>query len=259
MIDPTPWGQDIQKNNSTCLHDNDLFVGEIQMMSGNKDRRFNVARKSYYNFPESYNNANENVQAYANWLWCSLREAESDEVQFQPKLYDVVGARLKADLPPKLKPSTKANGKFNSIVEHFDCAADVETEPQNYDKQQQKPPGKSSRPGSKNLKFPPSISETKHIPQNASKPEKSGKSSWGGKDLPPSQWVHREVYASRTANTNCLQCSDDHKTFQCPKYSKPNFQDKLTPGDGKGKDRDNQGGNQQIKHQKSFDKQQAKN
>jgi len=27
MIDPIIWGQDLQMNNSTCLHDFDLFVG----------------------------------------------------------------------------------------------------------------------------------------------------------------------------------------------------------------------------------------
>jgi len=259
MIDPITWGQDLQKNNSTCLHDFDLFVGEIQKMYGDKDRRLNVARKSFYDFPQGYYNANENVRAYANRLRRNWREAEWDEVQFQPMLYDMVWAGLKADLLPRLKPFTKANGKFNSIDELFDRAADVETEPEKYDKQQQKPPGESSRPGGKKRNFRPSISETKDVPKNPSKPDKSDKSSGGGKDLPLSPWVNGEVYASRKANGKCLRCGDDHKTFQCPKYSKPNFQDRLNPGDGKGKDRDDKGGNRQIKRQRSFDTQQAKN
>jgi hypothetical protein len=50
-------------------------------------------------------------------------------------LYDMVWAGLKADLLPRLKQLTKANGKLNSIDEHFDRAADVETEPEKYDKQ----------------------------------------------------------------------------------------------------------------------------
>jgi len=54
MIDRITRGQDLQKNNSTCFHDFDLFVGEIQKMYGNKDRRLNVARKSYYDSPHGY-------------------------------------------------------------------------------------------------------------------------------------------------------------------------------------------------------------
>jgi len=46
MIDPMTWGHDLQKNNSTCLQDLDLFFGEIQKMYGDKDRRLNVARIS---------------------------------------------------------------------------------------------------------------------------------------------------------------------------------------------------------------------
>jgi len=259
MIDPITWGQDVQRNNSTCLHDFDLLVGEILKMYGDKDRRLNVARKSFYDFPQGYYNANENVRAYANRLQRIWREAECDEVQFQPILYDMVWAGLKADLQPKLKPFTKANRKFNSIEELFDRAADVETEPEKYDMQQQKPQSESSRPGGKKRNFRPSISEMKDVPKNPSKPDKSDKLSGGGKDLPPSPWVNGEIYASRNANGKCRRCGDDHKTFQCPKNSKPNFQDGLNPGYGKDKDRDDKGANRQIKRQRSFDTQQAKN
>ena len=164
-------------------------------------------------------------------------------------LYDMVWAGFLAGLLPRLKPFTKANWKLNSIDELFDQAADVETEPEKCDKQWRKPLGESSRPGSKKRDFRPSISETKEVPKNPSKPDKSDELSGGGKDLPPSLWVNGEVYASRKANGKCLRCGDDHKTFQSPKFSKPNFQDRLNPVEGKGKDRDYKGGNQQIKRQ----------
>jgi len=260
MIDPITLGQDLQQNNSPCLNNLDLFVAEIQKMYGDMDRRHNVARKSFYDFPPGYYNADENVRAYANRLRRNWREAEWDEVQFQPMLYDMVWAGLKADLLPKLKPFTKENGKFNSIDELFEPAADVETEPEKYNKQQQQTPGESSRLGGKKRNFRRSISETKDLPKNPAKPDKPDKPSrGGGRDLPLSPWVTGEVYASRKANGKCLQCGgESHKAFQCPKYSKPNYQDSLAPGDGKGKDTDCTGGNRQIKRQQSFDTHQPK-
>jgi hypothetical protein len=56
-------------------------------------------------------------------------------------LYDTIWAGLKPYLHPKLRRFTKANGRFDSMDELFDRAADLETQPRNYDKQQ--PPTKS--------------------------------------------------------------------------------------------------------------------
>ena len=251
MIDPITWGQDLQKNNSPCLNNLDLFVAEIQRMYGDKDRRLDVTRKPFYEFQQGYHNADGNIRAYANCLRCNWREAVLNELQFQPMLYDMVWAGLMANLLPKLKPFTKENGKFNSIEEHFDRAADVETEPEKYDKQQQNPPGESSLPGRKKYNFRPSISEMQDVPKNPSNPYQPDKSSGGGrKGLPPSPWVTGIVYASRKANGKCLLCGGEgHKAFQCPKYTKPKYQDCLAPGDGKGKDTDGKGGNRQIKRQ----------
>jgi len=117
MIDPIPWGQDVQKNNSPCLNNLNIFVAEIQKLYGDNVQRLIVARKSFYDFPQGYENTNKNVRSYANRLRGDWREAEWDQVQFQPMLYDIVWPGLKADLLPKLKPFTKENGKFNSIDE----------------------------------------------------------------------------------------------------------------------------------------------
>jgi len=261
MINPITWGQDLQKNNAPCLNNLDLFIAEIQMMYGDKDRRPNVATRSVYESPQGYYNAEEDIWVYANLLRWNGREVEWDEVHFQPMLYNMDWVGLKADLLPTLKPFTKENGKFNSIDELFDQAADLETQPEEYNKQRQKPPGESSRPCGKKPNIRPSISETKEVPKIPCKPEKPDKSSGaGGKDLPLSPWVAGEVYAARKPNGKCLRCGcEGHKAFQCPKYSKPNYQDSLAPRDGQGKDTDGKGGNRQIKCQRSFDTYQAKN
>jgi len=166
---------------------------------------------------------------------------------------------FKVQLLPKLKPFSTANGSFNSIDEHLVRGADIETDPEMDHMQQQKPPGKSSCPDGRRRKFQSSISETKDVPKNTSKPDYFDKSVSGGKDLSLSQLVTGEVYASRKANVKCIPSGSDDKIFQCSKYSKQNFQDRITTGDSNGKDRDDIGGNQQIKRQRSFDTQQAKN
>jgi len=98
-----------------------------------RHRRLNVARKSYYDFPQGYYNTDEIIGAYTNRLQRNWRDAEWGEVQFHPMLYNMVWAGLEADLLPKLKPCTKVNGKLNSIDKLFDQAADVESDLTQYD------------------------------------------------------------------------------------------------------------------------------
>jgi hypothetical protein len=68
MIDPITQGQDLQKNNSTCLYNFNFFIGEIQMLYGDKDWRLNVATNSFHDIRQGYCNANENVRADTNQL-----------------------------------------------------------------------------------------------------------------------------------------------------------------------------------------------
>lgn len=78
-----------------------------------------MARKSFYDSLQGYYNTNETVQTYANQLWPNGREAQWDEVQFEPMLYDMVWVELNADLPLNLKLFTIVNGKFNSTYKHI--------------------------------------------------------------------------------------------------------------------------------------------
>jgi hypothetical protein len=85
---------------------------------------------------QGYHNSDENIRAYANRLRRNWREAGWDEEQHNIMLYDMIWAGLKPYLHPNLRPLTKANGRFDSIDELFDTAADVETPPRHYEKQQ---------------------------------------------------------------------------------------------------------------------------
>jgi len=61
MIDPITWGQGLQKFNSPCLNNLDVFIVEIQKMYSDKDQRLNAARKSFYDILQGYWNADENI------------------------------------------------------------------------------------------------------------------------------------------------------------------------------------------------------
>jgi len=259
MIDSISWGHNLRKSNTPCLCNFDVFVGQIQNMYSNHHKRLNMVRRWYDDFPQGYYNANENLWTYTNRLRRNWRDADWDQEQYEPILYEMVWAGFEADLLPTLIPWSKGSGKFDSIDECLHQAADVETEPSKYNMWQQKPPGESSHVGGRLHNFHSPISKYNAVPRNASKPYKSDdSSSGGGTDLPQSRWVTREVYALGKANRKCLQCCNHYKSFQCPECSNSHCQDWLTPGDGTGKDRDDTGGNQQSKHQWSIDTQQVK-
>jgi len=255
MIDPITWGQDRLTNDSPCLHDFDPFVSEIQKMYGDKDRKLHAGTRLYLEFRQGHHDPDESVRAYANRLRQNWREAGWDEEQQKLSCYHMIWSGLKPELHPIIRPFSNETGMFDSIDELFDRAADVETKPQKYDKsQQQRQYGETSYKAGRKRGYRPSISESKDAPKEAPKPDKPKPSSSGKRsDLPPAPWVSSEVYEKRKAIGKCSCCAGDHMSFKCPRYSHATFPDKLTPGDGK------DGGNRQIKRQRSFDTQQAKN
>ena len=250
MIDPITWGQDLLTTDSPCLHDFDVFVSEIQKMYADKDRKLNAGTRLCLEFRQGHHDPDESVRAYANRLRQNWREAGWDEEQQKLSCYDMIWAGLKPELHPKVKPFTNEDGMFDSIGELFDRAADVESKPQKYNKsQQQRQHGETSYKSGRKRGYRPSISESKDAPKEAPKPSGGRQLS----DLPPAPWVSSEVYKKRNASGKCSRCAGDHLSFKCPKFSRATYPDKLTPGDGK------DGGNRQIKRQRSFDTQQAKN
>jgi len=136
MTDPVTWSHDLLANDHPCLNDLDLFIIEFGKQYGDKDRRQKSSTRAYHEMMQGYHNPDKNVRAYANRLRRNWRESGWDEEQHKIMLYDMIWAGLKPYLWPKLRPFTKTNGRFDSIDELFDRAADVET-PRKSDKQEQ--------------------------------------------------------------------------------------------------------------------------
>jgi len=136
MTDPVTWGQDLLADDHACLHYLDLFITELRKKYWDKDRRQNSSTRAYHEMMQRYHNPDENVHPYANRLRRNWRDSGWDEEHNKIMLYDMIWAGLKPYLWPKLRHFTKTNGRFDSIDEPFDRAADVET-PRKSDRQQQ--------------------------------------------------------------------------------------------------------------------------
>ena len=76
---------------------------------------------------------------------------------------------------------------------------------------------------------------------------------------PPAPWVPIDVLNKRKAAGDCGRCGgSDHKHYHCPKYSPARFHDHLKVNQGADSAGGDDGGHQ-LKRQKSFDSNQAKN
>jgi hypothetical protein len=216
MTDPVTWGHDLLADDHTCLHDYDLFVTEIRKQYGDKDRKQNSPTRAYHEMMQGYHNSDENIRAYANRLRRIWREAGWDEEQHKIMLYNIIWAGLKPYLHAKLRPFTKANGRFDSIDELFDTVADVETPPRNYDKQQRPTESGSGNQKGKKRPHQPSTQTGESSTSGAGSGTKPGSKS----TLPPAPWVTRDERQRRFDARVCLRCGvKGHQSRECPKYS----------------------------------------
>jgi len=91
-------------------------------------------------------------------------------------LYGMIWSGLKEYLLPEIKPFTDESGRFNTIHELFDQAADVKSPPKADKQHQQKQPGETRK-----RNFRPSISESTKTTQtnsgNSGHPSKPGGSN----------------------------------------------------------------------------------
>jgi hypothetical protein len=137
------------------------------------------------------------------------------------------------------------------MEELFDSAADSEVkldgtkpQPQHPHQHQRKSGESTSQQGGKNRHFRASICEAAKAPM----PDKSQSDKDAKRTPAPVVWA--ELYETQTSEGNCiLERSLKHNTFRCIKYTCAHFPANLAPPE-EGK---------QIKRQRSFDCQHAKN
>jgi len=202
---------------------------------------------------QGHHNSDGNIPAYVYRLRRNRREAGWDEEQHKIMLYDMIWAGLKPYLHPKLRPFTKANGRFDSIDELFDTAAVIETPPRNYDKQQR--PSESGSGNQKGKKRPHHLSTSTPAGERSTSGAGSGTKPGSKSTLPPAPWVTRDEGQRRFDARVCLRCVvKDHKSQECPKYSpaeKPEQKSTLKLNTNEGE--------RHVKRQRSFDTKQQKN
>ena len=156
---------------------------------------------------------------------------------------------------PKLRPFTNVNGRFDSIDQLFDRAADVGT-PRKPNKQQPTESGGSSQKGKKRPRQPSESIPSGGGPGSGSG---SGARSGLGPKRPPAPWVSTEERQRRREAGLCLRCgAKDHLVFECTKYSRARNPEQ-DQSQNNNHNQPTSSNDRQIKRQRSFDPQQQKN
>jgi hypothetical protein len=253
MTDPVTWGHHLLADDHTCLPDFDVFVTEIRKQYGDNDRMQNSCTRAYHKMMQGYHSSDQNIRAYTNRLRRNWREAGWDEEQHKIILDHMIWAGLKPYLHPKLRPFTKAKGRFDSIDELFDTAAVVETPPPNYDKQQR--PTESGSANQKGMKRPHRLSTSTQAGESSTSGAGSGTKPGTKSTLPPAPWVTKDKRQRRFDASVCLRCGVKRlQSRECPKYSPAE-----KPAQNSTQKLDTNKGERHVKRQRSFDTQQQTN
>jgi len=145
------------------------------------------------------------VGVYANQIKANWRAA-GWLPRHHENLYEIAWCRLRPGLEFNMKQLTLKNGRFDTMEEVFDCAADSEVKPDSkkpqpqQPQQQQKQSGESCQQGGKKCNFRPSISE----PADAPNTDKS--MSDHDDTCTPAPWVSPELNETRTSEGKCIGC-----------------------------------------------------
>ena len=268
MTNPDEWGTSLVTVSSPYLVSFQLFEAEIRRTYGDKNRRLNTAIKTAGEYLQGYANQNETVQSYANRIRTNWHDAGWDETTHAPILYDLAWAGLRPHIRARIRPfASEASGKFESIDQLFDKAVGAESKtnpgwkPRNEaGPNQQKDSGRNGRfddnSGNNSGK---SGNSGNNSGSNSGNTDRSWRPTGGQSNskLPPVPWVSIDVLNKRKAAGECGRCGgNNHKHYHCPKYSPARFPDHLKVNQGA----DNAASDgHQLKRQKSFDSNQAKN
>jgi hypothetical protein len=150
------------------LEDFEAFSEGMQKMYGDKDRKLNTAMKCVTDFLQG---VNELVRVYANRIKANWRAA-GWLLQDNKNLDEITSSGLRPGLKSKHQPLTPKPGRFNSMEELFNRAADSEVkrhgnkpqlrQPQQHARQSGQ---SSSEQGGKRCNFQQSISEPAEAPK----------------------------------------------------------------------------------------------
>jgi len=226
--DPATWANGLRNLDDPCLEDFDDFATEILKMYGDKDRSREAVAKAVEESRQGFHDQGETVREFASRIRELWRKAGWQEDN--PVVYDLAWYGLRPHLQAKIKPfaSKEPEGRFGSITELFDQAADVETpaRPQQTKKQgQSEEQSKGDKPNRKRRVEPTQI-------EGSSKPkgkdtDRSGatKSSTNttkpASNLPPVPFVSKEEFEGRKEKNLCLRYGKaGHRTYNCPTYSR---------------------------------------
>jgi hypothetical protein len=229
MMDPAHWARELRVSQHPCLKDFDLFEKEVQKVYGDKDRTTNAAIAVFQGYQQA---SHETVRMFSNRLQSLWREAgwDLENPGTQTVLYDLLWAGFKPYLRTRVKPfaAKLPDGRFGSIDELIDMAADSETSPQQQKTDKKAPDGQSSGNGGsggnsegdgrsrsrsrgRKRAFRSSVSESK---QGS---EQSAKSSQEKK--PPAPWVSTEEFQKRKSEGKCVRCAaGGHTGPECKTY-----------------------------------------
>jgi hypothetical protein len=253
MTDIVSWGHDLLAYDHTWLYDYDLFVTEIRKHYGDKDRKQNSSTRASHKIMQGYHNSDENIRVYPNRLQRNWREAGWDEEQHKIILYDMIWAGLKPYLHPKLRPFTKANGRFDWIDKLFDTAADVGLPPMNSDKQQH--PIESGSGNQKGKKRPHQQLTLTLAGESSVPGVPSGSKPVSKSTLPPAARVTRDEHQRLLDARVCLKCVvTGYQSPECTKYSPGEMSEQKST-----QKLDTNVGGHHVKYQQSFDTQQQIN
>jgi hypothetical protein len=135
MTDPVELHRDLWRDSDPCLEDFEAFSEEMQKMYWGKDPKLNVAMQCNTDFLQG---VNEPVRVYANRIKVNCRAA-GWLPQDNKNLYEIAWSGLRPGRTSKIKRLTLNNGRFDSMEELFDRAADSEVKPDGKKPQPQQP------------------------------------------------------------------------------------------------------------------------